>query len=112
MENETENNIMYDMCVTSHSNLPRPHLSWGWVKEWDPCLGTGKDLKNEMMKREALNTDILLFMYFICVETLTNIYFSSLSVLAVFLLKFGFIKRVDKCWITTVKDLESWRFER
>ena len=26
--------------------------------------------------------------------------------------KFGFIKRVDKCWITTVKDLESWRFER
>ena len=21
--------------------------------------------------------------------------------------KFGFIKRVDKCWITTVKDLES-----
>ena len=26
--------------------------------------------------------------------------------------KFGFIKRVDKVWITTVKDLESWRFER
>ena len=26
--------------------------------------------------------------------------------------KFGFIKRVDKCWITTVKDLESWRFEQ
>ena len=26
--------------------------------------------------------------------------------------KFGFIKRVDKGWITTVKDLESWRFER
>ena len=26
--------------------------------------------------------------------------------------KFGFIKRVDKAWITTVKDLESWRFER
>ena len=26
--------------------------------------------------------------------------------------KFGFIKRVDKCWITTVKDLESWRFKR
>ena len=25
---------------------------------------------------------------------------------------FGFIKRVDKGWITTVKDLESWRFER
>ena len=25
--------------------------------------------------------------------------------------KFCFIKRVDKCWITTVKDLESWRFE-
>ena len=25
--------------------------------------------------------------------------------------KFGFIKRVDKGWITTVKDLESWRFE-
>ena len=24
--------------------------------------------------------------------------------------KFGFIKRVDKGWITTVKDLESWRF--
>jgi len=27
-------------------------------------------------------------------------------------IKFGFIKRVDKGWITTVKDLESWRFER
>ena len=31
-------------------------------------------------------------------------------------LKFGFIKRVDKGWITTVKEtadvLESWRFER
>ena len=26
--------------------------------------------------------------------------------------QFGFIKRVDKGWITTVKDLESWRFER
>ena len=26
--------------------------------------------------------------------------------------KFGFIKRVDKGWISTVKDLESWRFER
>ena len=26
--------------------------------------------------------------------------------------KFGFIKRVDKGWITTVKDLESWHFER
>ena len=26
--------------------------------------------------------------------------------------KFGFIERVDKDWITTVKDLESWRFER
>ena len=26
--------------------------------------------------------------------------------------KFGFIKRVDKGWITTVKDLENWRFER
>ena len=26
--------------------------------------------------------------------------------------KFGFIKGVDKGWITTVKDLESWRFER
>ena len=26
--------------------------------------------------------------------------------------KIGFIKRVDKGWITTVKDLESWRFER
>ena len=26
--------------------------------------------------------------------------------------KFGVIKRVDKGWITTVKDLESWRFER
>ena len=26
--------------------------------------------------------------------------------------KFGFIKRVVKGWITTVKDLESWRFER
>ena len=26
--------------------------------------------------------------------------------------KFGFIKRVDKGRITTVKDLESWRFER
>ena len=26
--------------------------------------------------------------------------------------KFGFIKRVDKCWITNVKDVESWRFER
>ena len=25
--------------------------------------------------------------------------------------KFGFIKWVDKGWITTVKDLESWRFE-
>ena len=26
--------------------------------------------------------------------------------------KFGFIKRVDKGRITSVKDLESWRFER
>ena len=26
--------------------------------------------------------------------------------------KFGFIKWVDKGEITTVKDLESWRFER
>ena len=26
--------------------------------------------------------------------------------------KFSFIKRVDSGWITTVKDLESWRFER
>ena len=26
--------------------------------------------------------------------------------------KFGFIKPVDKGWIATVKDLESWRFER
>ena len=26
--------------------------------------------------------------------------------------KFGFIKRVDKCWITTVKDLESWPLVR
>ena len=26
--------------------------------------------------------------------------------------KFGFIKRVDRGWITCVKDLESWRFER
>ena len=26
--------------------------------------------------------------------------------------KFGFNKRVDKGWITTVKDLESWRVER
>ena len=26
--------------------------------------------------------------------------------------KVGFIKRVHKCWITTGKDLESWRFER
>ena len=28
--------------------------------------------------------------------------------------KFGFIKRVDKGWITTVTDLgtQSWRFER
>ena len=26
--------------------------------------------------------------------------------------KLGFIKRVDKGWITTVKDLESWRFKR
>ena len=26
--------------------------------------------------------------------------------------KFGFVKRVDKGWITTAKDLESWRFER
>ena len=25
--------------------------------------------------------------------------------------EFGFIKRVDEGWITTVKDLESWRFE-
>ena len=26
--------------------------------------------------------------------------------------KFDFIKRVDKSWITTMKDLESSRFER
>ena len=26
--------------------------------------------------------------------------------------KFAFIERVDKDRITTVKDLESWRFER
>ena len=26
--------------------------------------------------------------------------------------KFGFIKQVDKGWITTVENLESWRFER
>ena len=26
--------------------------------------------------------------------------------------KFNFIKWVDKGYITTVKDLESWRFER
>ena len=26
--------------------------------------------------------------------------------------KFSFIKRVDEGCITTVKDLESWRFER
>ena len=26
--------------------------------------------------------------------------------------KFGFIKQVAKGWITTMKDLESWRFER
>ena len=26
--------------------------------------------------------------------------------------KFGFIKRVDKGEITTLKDLETWRFER
>ena len=26
--------------------------------------------------------------------------------------KFGLIKQVDNCWITTVKDLENWRFER
>ena len=26
--------------------------------------------------------------------------------------KFGFIKRVDRGWITTVKDLESWRLKR
>ena len=26
--------------------------------------------------------------------------------------KFGFIKGVNKGWITIVKDLESWRFER
>ena len=26
--------------------------------------------------------------------------------------QFGFIKRVDKGWITTVKYLESWTFER
>ena len=25
---------------------------------------------------------------------------------------FGFIKRVDKGWITTMKGLESWRFQR
>ena len=26
--------------------------------------------------------------------------------------KFGFMKRVDKGWVTTMKDLESWRLER
>ena len=26
--------------------------------------------------------------------------------------KFGFIKQFDKGWITSVKDLESWPFER
>ena len=26
--------------------------------------------------------------------------------------KFGSIKQVDKGWITTMKDLESWRFKR
>ena len=26
--------------------------------------------------------------------------------------KYGFIKRVDKGWITTVKDLKNWRFKR
>ena len=26
--------------------------------------------------------------------------------------KFGYIKRVDKGWITIDKGLESWRFER
>ena len=25
--------------------------------------------------------------------------------------KFGFTKRVDKGWIATVKDLQSWRFK-
>ena len=35
-----------------------------------------------------------------------------ITVLLACLQKFGFIKRVDKGWITTVKDLESWRFER
>ena len=30
----------------------------------------------------------------------------------IFIQKFGFIKRVNEGWITTVKDLESWRFER
>ena len=29
-----------------------------------------------------------------------------------YLQKFGYIKPVDKGWIKTVKDLESWRFER
>ena len=28
-----------------------------------------------------------------------------------FLLKFGFIKQVDKGWINTMKDLGSWRFK-
>ena len=29
-----------------------------------------------------------------------------------YIFMFGFIKQVDKGWITTVKDLERWRFER
>ena len=37
--------------------------------------------------------------------------FLSVLTLPVALQKFGFIKRVDKGWITNVKDLESWRFE-
>ena len=36
----------------------------------------------------------------------------SVSQLKIQKQKFGFIKRVDEGWITTVKDLESWRFER
>jgi len=32
--------------------------------------------------------------------------------LLVFKQKIGFIKRVDKGWIVTVKGLESWRLER
>ena len=37
---------------------------------------------------------------------------TTLERLYFMLQKFGFIKRVDKGWVNTVKDLESWRFER